>query len=99
LSLVFSGLRESGARCRALLTGWVTFMARTKRRRACGTGSVYQKNRLWSVSWVENGERRYSHGYLTKDMAEKVRANIALDRAASFRIYRPGLSELAQSAQ
>ena len=45
-------------------------------------GSVYQKNRLWSVSWVENGERRYSHGYPTKDMAEKVRANIALDLAA-----------------
>jgi integrase len=57
-------------------------MARTKRRRARGTGSVYQKNRLWSVSWVENGERRYSHGYPTKDLAEKVRANIALDLAA-----------------
>ena len=57
-------------------------MARTKRRRARGTGSVYQKNRLWSVSWVEKGERRYSHGYPTKDLAEKVRANIALDLAA-----------------
>ncbi len=31
---------------------------------------------------MENGERQYRHGYPTKDMAEKVRANIALDLAA-----------------
>ena len=53
-----------------------------KRRQARGTGSVYQKNRLWSVSWVENGERRYRHGCPTKDLAEKVRSNRALDLAA-----------------
>lgn len=57
-------------------------MARLKRRRARGTGSVYQKTRLWSVSWVESGQRRYSHGYPSKDAAEQVRANLALDLAA-----------------
>jgi len=27
------------------------------------TRTVYRRGRLWSVSWVENGEKRYAHGF------------------------------------
>src|SRR5262252_5511795 len=53
-------------------------MPRAKRRRVKGFGSVYKKWRTWSVSWIENGVRRYSHGYPTAEKAEEVRAGIAL---------------------
>jgi hypothetical protein len=35
------------------------------------------------VSWVEGGVRRYSHGYPTKDLAEEVRANNAVNVATA----------------
>lgn len=57
-------------------------MPRARRRRVKGHGTVYRKGRTWSVSWVENGVRRYSHGYPTKDLAEEVRANNSLSVAA-----------------
>lgn len=57
-------------------------MPRARRRRVKGHGSVYKKGRTWSVSWVEDGVRQYSHGYPTKELAEEVRANNAVNVAA-----------------
>jgi hypothetical protein len=51
----------------------------------------------WLVSWIENGERRYPHGYPTQDLAEK---EASRDRAAAragkggLAKARPGRPEL-----
>jgi len=34
-----------------------------------GTGTVYRKGRLWSVSCMESGGRRYAHSFTSKDQA------------------------------
>jgi hypothetical protein len=77
-------------------------MPRVPRRRARGSGTVYRKGRLWSVSWTENGERRYAHGFVSKDQAEKVRslnaANLAAGRSGLPKPKGPKstLSKLAE---
>lgn len=43
-------------------------------RRGHGQGTVYQKHGKWSISWREDGERKYAHGY---DTEEKARAALA----------------------
>jgi integrase/recombinase XerD len=69
-------------------------MPRVPRRRSRGTGTVYRKGRLWSVSWMESGERRYAHGFTSKDQAEKVRslnaANLAAGRGGLPKPKGPG---------
>src|SRR5713226_3232781 len=57
-------------------------MARRKRRRPDNQGSVYQRGpaNFW-IQWNENGRRRYSHGYQTLELAEKVLAKIIADLA------------------
>lgn len=58
-------------------------MARKKRRRAHGMGSVYERSPgNWWVQWTENGRRRHSHGYETRELAEQVRAKIVAELAA-----------------
>jgi integrase len=57
-------------------------MPRVPRRRTRGTGTVYRRGRLWSVSWIEGGEKRYAHGFTSKDQAERVRALNAANLAA-----------------
>jgi integrase len=64
-------------------------MGRPRKRNRRGEGSVYKRSRLWSIVWVEEGIKRYSHGYLDRDAAEQVRASIA----ANIQAGRPGMKE------
>src|SRR5450432_2619284 len=57
-------------------------MGRRPPRARRGDGKVYKRGKLWAVRWTENGERRYSGGYLTEDAANRVRATIALNMQA-----------------
>jgi len=65
-------------------------MGRPPARARRGEGKVYKRGQLWAVRWTENGERRYSGGYLNEDDANKVRAVIALNLQAG----RPGLEPM-----
>ena len=58
-------------------------MPRKARKRAHHQGTVHQRGpRNWAVRWRENGRRRYSGGYETRELAEQVRAKIVADLAA-----------------
>lgn len=55
-------------------------------RRTRGTGEVYrEEGRLWAFRWRENGQRRYSGGHPTKEIADRalarVKGRLALNRA------------------
>ena len=63
-------------------------MGRPPSRARRGEGKVYKRGRLWSIRWTENGERRYSGGYLSEDNAKKVLAIVGLNIQAG----RPGWS-------
>ncbi|MBI3072788.1 MAG: site-specific integrase [Deltaproteobacteria bacterium] len=55
-------------------------MARKKRKRPHGMGCVYQRSPgVWWVKWRENGRARYSGGFPTPELAEKVRDKIVSD--------------------
>lgn len=58
-------------------------MARKKRKRPHGMGSVYQRGpgNFW-IKWRENGRVRYAHGYATRELADRVLAKIVADLAA-----------------
>ena len=70
-------------------------MGRPRRRNRRGEGSVYRRGRLWSIVWVEDGVKRYSHGYLNPDDAAQVRASIA----ANIQAGRPGMKERPKPPQ
>src|SRR5512145_3435123 len=57
-----------------------------RRRRTRGTyggGTVYAKRPgAWVVAWRENGRRRYSRPYPTKEQAESIRRQLAAGLAA-----------------
>ena len=70
-------------------------MARQRRRRPHGMGSVYQRGPAnWWIKWREGGRVRYSHGYATRELAERVRDKIIADLAAG----RAGLPSDEQTA-
>src|SRR5438309_1756986 len=70
-------------------------MARRRRRRPHGMGSVYQRGPSnWWIKWREGGRVRYSHGYATRDLAEQVRDKIVAELAAG----RAGLPKNAEDA-
>lgn len=70
-------------------------MARPKRRRPHGMGSVYQRGPAsWWIKWREGGPVRYSHGYATRELAERVRDKIVADLAAG----RAGLPAKAEDS-
>ena len=52
-------------------------MPRVPRRRPRGTGTVYRKGRLWSVSCMESGGRRYAHSFTSKDQAGRTQSAIS----------------------
>ena len=56
-------------------------MARKKRRRTWGTGSLTERDGRWWIRWRENG-RRPCKSYATKELAEEVLAKITRDVAA-----------------
>jgi integrase len=64
-------------------------MGRPRKRNRRGEGSVYKRGRVWSLVWLEDGIKQYSHGYLDRDAAEQVRASIA----ANIQAGRPGMRE------
>jgi integrase len=47
-------------------------MAKKKRRRGKGLGTVYRRGQLWSVAWVVNGVKVYEHGFPDEDTARRV---------------------------
>ena len=56
---------------------------RRKTRRAYGSGSVYEKRPgAWVVAWREQGIRRYSDPFPSREVAEQVRAKMERDRRA-----------------
>ena len=67
----------------------VPALRRPPARARRGEGNVYKRGRLWSIRWTENGERRYSGGYLSEDAAKKVLAVVGLNIQAG----RPGLEQ------
>ena len=57
-------------------------MARRRRRRPHGMGSVYQRGPgNWWIKWREGGKVRYAHGYATRELAERVLAKVVADIA------------------
>jgi hypothetical protein len=38
-------------------------MAKKRRRRGKGLGTVYRRGQLWSIAWVAKGVKRYEHGF------------------------------------
>src|SRR5437016_891305 len=65
-------------------------MGRPPSRARRGEGKVYKRGRLWSIRWTENGERRYSGGYLSEVNAKKVLAVVGLNIQAG----RQGLEQI-----
>jgi hypothetical protein len=58
-------------------------MARKRRKRPHGMGSAYEHGPgNWWLKWREGGRVRYSRGYATRDLAEKVLAKIVAELAA-----------------
>jgi integrase len=51
-------------------------MAREKRKRRYGAGTVYRRGDSWAVRWRENGQRRYKGGFASRELAEAVRQQI-----------------------
>ncbi len=59
------------------------------RKRPRGYGSVYQRGRLFSIKWKENGRTRYAHGYESRDFALDVLAIIV----SNIKLGKAGLPE------
>jgi integrase len=57
-------------------------MAKKKRRRGKGLGTVYRRGQLWSIAWVANGAKIYEHGFPDEDTARRVLAVKIGDLAA-----------------
>ena len=57
-------------------------MAKKKRRRGKGLGTVYRRGQLWSIAWVANGVKQYEHGFPDEDTARRVLAVRIGDLAA-----------------
>jgi integrase len=57
-------------------------MAKKKRRRGKGLGTVYRRGQLWSIAWVVNGAKVYEHGFPDEDTARRVLAVKLGDLAA-----------------
>jgi hypothetical protein len=59
-------------------------MARRRRRRPHGLGSVYQRGPgNWWIKWRESGRYRYAHGYATRELADQVLAKVVADIAGA----------------
>jgi integrase len=63
-------------------------MAKKRRRRGKGLGTVYHRGQMWSIAWVHNGAKQYEHGFPDEDTARRVLAVRLGDLAAR----RGGLS-------
>ena len=57
-------------------------MAKKRRRRGKGLGTVYRRGQLWSIAWVANGVKQYEHGFPDEDTARRVLAVRIGDLAA-----------------
>jgi integrase len=58
-------------------------VARRRRKRRHGAGSVYQRGGGgWRIRWHEGGRRRYASGYPSRELAEQVLRKILADIAA-----------------
>src|SRR3954470_15104906 len=57
-------------------------MAKKRRRRGKGLGTVYRRGQLWSIAWVANGAKQYEHGFPDEDTARRVLALKLGDLAA-----------------
>jgi integrase len=57
-------------------------MAKKKRRRGKGLGTVYRRGQLWSIAWVAHGAKLYEHGFPDEDTARRVLAVKIGDLAA-----------------
>src|SRR5258708_23102867 len=64
-----------------------TGMTRHRKRRQWGSGEIHQTSSGWQVRWRENGRRRTSGGFATREDAERVLAKIRGDMAQ----HRAGL--------
>jgi integrase len=67
-------------------------MAKKRRRRGKGLGTVYRRGQMWSVAWVQNGVKQYEHGFPDEDTARRVLAVRIGDLAArrgGLRIVKP----------
>ena len=49
-------------------------MAKKRRRRGKGHGTVYRRGQLWSIAWVAKGAKQYEHGFPEKDTGRRVLA-------------------------
>jgi integrase len=49
-------------------------MAKKRRRRGKGLGTVYRRGQLWSIAWIANGAKLYEHGLPDEDTARRVLA-------------------------
>jgi integrase len=57
-------------------------MAKKKRRRGKGLGTVYPRGQLWSIAWIAHGAKLYEHGFPDEDTARRVLAVKIGDLAA-----------------
>jgi integrase len=57
-------------------------MAKKRRRRGKGLGTVYRRGQLWSIGWVVSGAKLYEHGFPDEDTARRVLAVKIGDLAA-----------------
>ena len=57
-------------------------MAKKRRRRGKGLGTVYRRGQLWSIAWVAKGAKQYEHGFPEEDTARRVLAVKLGDLAA-----------------
>jgi integrase len=57
-------------------------MAKKRRRRGKGLGTVYRRGQLWSIAWVAKGAKQYEHGFPNEDTARRVLAVKIGDLAA-----------------
>lgn len=72
---------------------------RRTRKRQYGTGTIVQVGQTWAIRWREGGRRRYRGGYESKEQAEKVRAQIALNVRADRDGLPPDAAEVGTLAE
>lgn len=46
-------------------------IAKKKRRRGKGLGTIYRRGQLWSIAWVSKGAKHYQHGFPDEDTARR----------------------------
>jgi hypothetical protein len=68
-------------------------MAKRRKRRAKGLGSVYRRGQSWSIRWTQKGARHSQHGFPDEDIARRALAVKIGDIAAG----RAGLTQAKPS--